>query len=104
MQARGIACGGSLNEFRDASVVLAEARRVARDGGRSAFMSLISGDKGPRGLEQVLSESSGIRFYSLAQTRRLFETAGWDVVQQAAWGRVLFSEIRPILNKHYINP
>ncbi|MFN8482070.1 MAG: methyltransferase domain-containing protein [Anaerolineae bacterium] len=98
-----IACGGSLNEFRDASVVLAEARRVARDGGRSAFMSLLSGDKGPRGLEQVLSESSGIRFYSLAQTRRLFETAEWDVVQQAAWGRVLFSEIRPILNKPYIN-
>ncbi|MFN8498096.1 MAG: class I SAM-dependent methyltransferase [Anaerolineae bacterium] len=100
----GLVCGGSLNEFRSAPAVLVEARRVACASSRSVFMSLLSGDNGPGGIEHLLSASSGIRFYSLEGTRRLFEDGGWQVLGQNAWGRVAFTEIRPKMDKPSINP
>ncbi len=100
----GIACGGSLNEFRNPRAVLAEAQRVAAGGSASAFMSLLKGDGEAGRIERSLTRSSGIRFYTLAETRRLFEEAGWQVVAQAAWGRVAFTKILPILDKPSINP
>ncbi|MFN8471384.1 MAG: class I SAM-dependent methyltransferase [Anaerolineae bacterium] len=100
----GIACGGSLNEFRNAPAVLAEARRVAGGGSRSAFMSLLAGEDGPSAAEYWLTQSSGIRFYTLAETRQLFEDADWYVCCQAAWGRIAFTEIEPLLDKPYIKP
>ncbi len=97
----GITCGGSLNEFRSPLPVLREVRRVVRDDSCAAFMSLL---KGASLLEQVLTQHSGIGFYTLDETERLFQEAGWRVVAKADWGRVAFAKIRPILDKPSINP
>ena len=100
-QLAGIVCGGSLNEFSAAWPILVEAQRVIQPEGRAVFMSLLtSASERGRRVQKFVNASSGIKFWTPDETVRLFESAGWRVLDQRRWGMVLFSTLTSSVYKH----
>jgi ubiquinone/menaquinone biosynthesis C-methylase UbiE len=85
-----IACGGSLNEFRDPVKALYEARRVLKKGGRFFLMYLLKADTIAGSLLQRASALGGISFWSADESRQLFERTGFAVRREEQLGIVQF--------------
>jgi SAM-dependent methyltransferase/uncharacterized protein YbaR (Trm112 family) len=86
-----VVVGGSLNEMKSADVVLREARRVVRPGGRLFAMSLTQATRRPGAILQALAGLSGITFPAVTDLNSAAKAAGWTLARQELKGIVLFS-------------
>lgn len=87
----GIVCGGSLNEFKVAELVVAEAGRVLKPGAPYFSMHLLSsGSAWPRRL-QGLARRGGIHFWDADGVQALFADRGLRLVRRARFGIVEFA-------------
>ena len=87
----GIVCGGSLNEFKMAELVVAEAGRVLKPGAPYFSMHLLSsGAAWPRRL-QGLARRGGIHFWDADGVQALFADRGLRLVRRARFGIVEFA-------------
>ena len=91
----GLMMGGTLNELSDPLKVLYESRRVIKEDGIFFMMHLITSDSWYLRLMQSSVELSGLKFWSIADSNRLFERAGFTVVDQMSKGIVCFSKLMP---------
>lgn len=83
---RGIACGGSLNEYRDALAVLKEGRRVLQpDVGRYFVMNQLDP---PLIVRAALSALGGLTFFTRPTLDELFASAGLRTVTAADYGKL----------------
>lgn len=91
----GIACGGSLNEYRDAFRVLVEGKRVLeRQKGRYFVMNLLKPETvGEKILQSTLTFGSGLTFFTKAEVKDLFYRAGLELGRHETVGLVAFSEL-----------
>jgi SAM-dependent methyltransferase len=85
-----VACGGSLNEFRDPVKALYESRRVLKKGGRFFLMYLQKADSFAGSLLQRASALGGISFWSADEGRQLFERTGFVIRREEQLGIVHF--------------
>jgi SAM-dependent methyltransferase len=94
-----LVCGGSLNEFRDMSVALREARRVCKPSGKMFAMSLLQGDSALGRLGQLGARGGGIQFPQFGEFNRIVDAAGWERERQEVFGIVAFTLMRPRIEK-----
>jgi ubiquinone/menaquinone biosynthesis C-methylase UbiE len=90
-----IVCGGSLNEFRDITVALREARRVCKTDGKMFAMSLLEADSAVGRLGQLGARTSGIQFPLFGKFNAMVDAAGWLRERQEVFGMVAFTLMRP---------
>jgi len=89
---RGIACGGSLNEYRDALAVLKEGRRVLQpEVGRYFVMNQLDP---PLIVRAVLSSVGGLTFFTRPKLDELFVAAGLQKVTAADYGNLAITVLR----------
>ncbi|MFQ3580541.1 MAG: methyltransferase domain-containing protein [Chloracidobacterium sp.] len=82
----GIACGGSLNEYRDARSVLREGRRVLRpEVGRYFIMNQLDP---PLVIRAALSAMGGLTFFTRQLLNDTLETAGLRILSAADYGKL----------------
>lgn len=87
----GVVCGGSLNEFQVADLVVAEAARALKPGAPFFSMHLLASERpGPR-LLQRLAGRSGIRFWTAAGVQALFAQRGLVQQRSEQFGLVQFA-------------
>lgn len=91
----GIACGGTLNEYRDAFRVLVEGKRVLeRQKGRYFVMNLLKPETmAERIIQSTLTLGSGLTFFTKSEVKDLFYRAGLDLGRHETMGLVAFSEL-----------
>lgn len=92
-----VVCGGSLNEFDSMAEALREMRRVLKTGGRLVMMSLLAASSPQGKLAQQFFGMSGIHFPTRAAFNLLAHEAGLRVVEQQAYGSVLFSRLEKLM-------
>lgn len=91
----GLAMGGTLNELSDPEKVLRECRRVIKEEGTFFMMHLIQAESWYGRVIQTSAEWSGINFWSVKESNRLFEKTGFKVQKQEVKGIVCFSSLTP---------
>lgn len=91
----GVVMGGTLNELTDELKVLYEAKRVLKDEGVFFVMHLIKADAWYGRLLQESVSVGGINFWSVGESNKLFNRAGFSVEDQLRKGIVCFTKLRP---------
>jgi SAM-dependent methyltransferase len=91
----GLMMGGTLNELTDPLKVLYESRRVLKKEGTFFMMHLVKADAWYARLLQDSVEFSGLKFWTIDESNRLFERAGFEVAEQFCKGIVCFSRLIP---------
>lgn len=91
----GLMMGGTLNELTDPLKVMYECRRVIRDEGVFFMMHLVKADAWYTRLLQDSAEFSGLKFWTVDESNRMFDRAGFTVEDQFSKGIVCFSKLRP---------
>lgn len=91
----GLTMGGTLNELTDPLKVLYEARRVIKKDGIFFMMHLIKAGAWYTRLLQDSAEFSGIKFWTIGESNKMFEQAGFSVVDQFSKGIVCFTKLMP---------
>lgn len=92
----GMVMGGTLNELSDARKVLYECRRTIKEGGVLFMMYLIQSDVWYGRMIQASAGWSGLRFYSLKESKELFESTGFKIEEQYTKSIVNFSRLRAV--------
>lgn len=92
----GLVMGGTLNELSDELKVLFECRRVLKEDGVLFMMHLIESDTWYGRLLQSSAEWSGINFWSVEESNKLFNRAGFTPAEQITKGIVCFSKLKPV--------
>lgn len=93
----GLVMGGTLNELTDELKVLFECRRVLKEDGTMFMMHLIQSETWYGRLLQDSAEWGGLRFWSVKESNKLFERAGFMVDEQFSRGIVCFTKLKPIV-------
>lgn len=91
----GIVMGGTLNELTEELKVLYEAKRVLKDDGVFFMMHLIKSDAWYGRLLQESVAIGGINFWTVEESNKLFNQAGFKVKEQLVKGIVCFTKLRP---------
>ena len=91
----GLMMGGTLNELADPLKVLYEARRVIKKDGVFFMMHLVKADAWYVRLLQESVSYGGLTFWTMAESNRMFEQAGFGVAEQFSKGIVCFSKLIP---------
>ncbi|MFP8489804.1 class I SAM-dependent methyltransferase [Gracilimonas sp. Q87] len=91
----GIVMGGTLNELTEPLKVLYEAKRVLKKEGIFFIMHLIRSDVWYGRLLQESAALGGIKFWSVNESNKLFDQAGFKVEEQLVKGIVCFTKLRP---------
>lgn len=91
----GLMMGGTLNELTDPVKVLYEARRVIKKDGVFFMMHLVKADAWYARLLQDSAEFGGITFWTIDDSNKMFEQAGFRVADQFTKGIVCFSKLVP---------
>jgi len=89
----GLAMGGTLNELTDELKVLYECRRVLKKGGVFFVMHLIKSPYWYGRLIQDSTEWSGLKFWTIDESNKLFERSGFKVQNQFTKGIVCFTKL-----------
>lgn len=90
----GIVMGGTLNELTEEIKVLYEAKRVLKDEGVFFMMHLIKSDAWYGRLLQESIGIGGIKFWTVEESNKLFNQAGFKVEDQLVRGIVCFTKLR----------
>jgi ubiquinone/menaquinone biosynthesis C-methylase UbiE len=90
----GIVMGGTLNELTEEIKVLYEAKRVLNDAGVFFMMHLIKSDAWYGRLLQESIGIGGIKFWSVEESNKLFNQAGFKVEEQLVKGIVCFTKLK----------
>jgi ubiquinone/menaquinone biosynthesis C-methylase UbiE len=91
----GITMGGTLNELTDPIKVLYEARRVIKKDGVFFMMHLVKADAWYARLLQDSAGFGGITFWTIEESNKMFEQAGFSITGQFSKGIVCFSKLVP---------
>lgn len=91
----GIVMGGTLNELTEALKVLYEAKRVLKKNGVFFMMHLIKSEAWYGRLLQESASLGGIKFWSVDESNKLFNQAGFKVQEQMIKGIVCFTKLKP---------
>ena len=91
----GLVMGGTLNELSEELKVLYEARRVIKQDGTFFMMHLMKSDAWYGRLLQESVGLGGIKFWTVKESNKLFEQAGFKVSQQLVRGIVCFTKLVP---------
>ncbi len=91
----GIVMGGTLNELTEELKVLYEAKRVLKKDGVFFMMHLIKSDAWYGRLLQESVSIGGINFWSVDESNKLFNQAGFKVEEQLVKGIVCFTKLTP---------
>jgi len=91
----GIVMGGTLNELTEALKVLYEAKRVLKKDGVFFMMHLIKSEAWYGRLLQESASLGGIKFWSVDESNKLFNQAGFKVKEQLVKGIVCFTKLAP---------
>lgn len=91
----GVVMGGTLNELTDVMKVLYEARRVLKKEGVLFMMHLIKSDAWYGRLLQESVAIGGIHFWTVDESNKLFNQAGFKVEEQLVKGIVCFTKLSP---------
>lgn len=91
----GLMMGGTLNELTDPLKVLYEARRVIKKDGVFFMMHLVKADAWYARLLQDSAEFSGIKFWTIDESNKMFDRAGFRVAEQFSKGIVCFTKLIP---------
>ena len=91
----GVTMGGTLNELTDPARVLYEARRVIKKDGIFFMMYLVKADTWYVRLLQESAEFSGIKFWTVQDSNKLFEQTGFRIADQFSKGMVCFAKLLP---------
>jgi SAM-dependent methyltransferase len=91
----GIVMGGTLNELTEALKVLYEAKRVLKQDGVFFMMHLIRSEAWYGRLLQESASLGGIKFWSVDESNKLFNQAGFKVEEQMIKGIVCFTKLQP---------
>jgi SAM-dependent methyltransferase/uncharacterized protein YbaR (Trm112 family) len=87
----GIACGGSLNEYRSAENVLREGKRVLTPGsGRYFVMNQLDP---PFIIRSALSFLGGLTFFTRVELDRIFEKAGLTALSRLDVGKIAITTL-----------
>ncbi|MDZ7808032.1 MAG: class I SAM-dependent methyltransferase [Gracilimonas sp.] len=87
----GIVMGGTLNELTEEIKVLYEAKRVLKKEGVFFIMHLIKSDAWYGRLLQESASLGGIKFWTIAESNKLFNQAGFEVEDQMVKAYCLLS-------------
>lgn len=90
----GIVCGGSLNEFKIADMVVAEAVRVLKPGAPFFSMHLLQSESSWARRLQGVARQGGIEFWDAASVQALFARHGLHLERHAQFGIVQFALFR----------
>lgn len=91
----GLMMGGTLNELTDPLKVLYECRRVLKKDGVFFMMHLIKSDAWYGRLLQESAGLSGLQFWTVEESNKMFGRAGFMVDEQVSHGIVCFSRLLP---------
>lgn len=91
----GVVMGGTLNELTEVLKVLYEAKRVLKDGGVFFMMHLITSGAWYGRLLQESAAIGGINFWTVEESNKLFNQAGFEVEDQLVKGIVCFTKLKP---------
>jgi SAM-dependent methyltransferase len=91
----GLMMGGTMNELTDPVKVLYEARRVVKKDGVFFMMHLVKADVWYGRLLQDSIGYGGISFWTIAESNKMFERAGFSVADQFSKGIVCFTKLIP---------
>lgn len=91
----GLMMGGTLNELSEPLKVLYECRRVIKKDGAMFIMHLLQAEAWYGRLFQYSTEYGGLKFWSVIESNRLFDRAGFKVVDQYRAGIVCFTKLEP---------
>lgn len=91
----GIVMGGTLNELTEELKVLYEAKRVIKEDGVFFMMHLIKSDAWYGRLLQESASIGGIHFWTVDESNKLFNQAGFTVEEQLVKGIVCFTKLKP---------
>ena len=87
----GIVCGGSLNEFKVADLVVAEAARVLKPGAPFFSMHLLGSELRWGQRLQGLARQGGVQFWDTAAVQAMFARHGLRLAQREQFGIVEFA-------------
>ena len=90
----GVVMGGTLNELTDELKVLFECRRILKPDGVMFMMHLIKAEHWAGRLLQEPAEWGGIQFWSVDESNKMFERAGFKVEDQFTKGIVCFTKLK----------
>lgn len=91
----GLVMGGTLNELTEEIKVLYEAKRVIKKDGVFFMMHLIKSDAWYGRLLQESASLGGIKFWTVDESNKLFNQAGFKVEEQLVKGIVCFTKLVP---------
>jgi len=91
----GVVMGGTLNELTEELKVLYEAKRVLKEDGVLFMMHLIKSDAWYGRLLQESASIGGINFWTVDESNKLFNQAGFAVEDQLVKGIVCFTKLKP---------
>ncbi len=91
----GIVMGGTLNELTEVLKVLYEAKRVLKEDGVFFMMHLITSGAWYGRLLQESAAIGGINFWTVDESNKLFNQAGFEIEEQLVKGIVCFTKLRP---------
>lgn len=87
----GAVCGGTLNELRDPLKVLFETRRILKDNARFFIMYLLKSEAWYLRLAQSAVHTGGLNFWTLDESKDLFQRSGFKVNNIERHGLVCFA-------------
>lgn len=89
----GLVMGGTLNELSDPMKVLYECRRVIKPGSIFFMMHLVDSERWVGRMVQQSAGIGGIHFWSMDESNKMFEQAGFKPDEQFAKGIVCFTRL-----------
>jgi SAM-dependent methyltransferase/uncharacterized protein YbaR (Trm112 family) len=90
----GTASGGSLNEFKHSEPALSEANRTLDPQAQAVFMVQMAADgKVGELINKFITLSSGIKFFQPDQLLKLFQQAGFRLVEQQSGGIITINHL-----------
>lgn len=90
----GVACGGSLNEFRDPVRAMYEFNRVLKKDGVLFLMYLQKADSFFGGVLQKVTGIGGVSFWQSGEISALFDRTGFEITRRDSIGVVGFALLR----------